>query len=320
MDKWKNICHQLAIPTPFSIGDVHVYLLKGDRLTLVDTGPKTAVAKDALEHGLMQLGYRVQDIEQVVITHHHVDHAGLANIFGDQIDFVGHQDCSRWVYRTEDFVQESNQFYQQLAATSGVPERLQNFHEFINADKMMGCRRHLTITIEAGESIPGHPDWVAIETNGHSQGHLSYYCQPEKLLLGGDVLLSQTTSSPIIEPPLQKGIPRTRALLQQIASFQKLREMEIDMLLPSHEDNVSDVKSLLEQRFHEQQYRSEKCLHIVNDKPQTVYEICSTIFPKRAEKLLPLILFETIGQLDYLLSRGAITEVEEQNVFFYRKS
>ena len=38
----------LAIPTPFYVGDVNVYLIKEDPLTLIDVGPKTdEAAEDA---------------------------------------------------------------------------------------------------------------------------------------------------------------------------------------------------------------------------------------------------------------------------------
>ena len=38
----------IAIPTPFYVGDVNVYLIKEDPLTLIDVGPKTDDAADVL--------------------------------------------------------------------------------------------------------------------------------------------------------------------------------------------------------------------------------------------------------------------------------
>ena len=48
----------IAVPTPFYIGDVNVYLIKEDPLTLVDTGPKTPEAISALREGLRKNGVR----------------------------------------------------------------------------------------------------------------------------------------------------------------------------------------------------------------------------------------------------------------------
>ena len=39
----------LSIPTPFYVGDVNVYLIKEDPLTLIDVGPKTKEAAAALK-------------------------------------------------------------------------------------------------------------------------------------------------------------------------------------------------------------------------------------------------------------------------------
>ena len=42
---------KIIIPTPFAVGDVNSYLIKGDALTLVDAGPKTEEALVAIKAG-----------------------------------------------------------------------------------------------------------------------------------------------------------------------------------------------------------------------------------------------------------------------------
>ena len=49
----------ISLPTPFYIGAVNVYLIKEDPLTIIDTGPKTKEAVDALRAGLRQAGVSV---------------------------------------------------------------------------------------------------------------------------------------------------------------------------------------------------------------------------------------------------------------------
>ena len=69
----------IRIPLPLQhIGSVNAWLLRGDPLTLIDTGPRDDEALSALEAGLAHAGVRLEDIELVLVTHHHVDHAGLA--------------------------------------------------------------------------------------------------------------------------------------------------------------------------------------------------------------------------------------------------
>ena len=38
MTEWIDGIAKLTLPTPFPVGDVNAYLIKGDRLTLVDAG------------------------------------------------------------------------------------------------------------------------------------------------------------------------------------------------------------------------------------------------------------------------------------------
>ncbi|MGH9820732.1 MAG: hypothetical protein ACRD43_11235, partial [Pyrinomonadaceae bacterium] len=42
----------LSIPTPFYVGDVNVYLIKEDPITLIDVGPKTPEASGVLRDKL----------------------------------------------------------------------------------------------------------------------------------------------------------------------------------------------------------------------------------------------------------------------------
>src|SRR3970040_224111 len=69
--------HLIPIPTPFPVGPVNVYLAEGNPLTLIDTGPKDDVALATLEAGLAQHDRRVEDLRQIVLTHHHADHIKL---------------------------------------------------------------------------------------------------------------------------------------------------------------------------------------------------------------------------------------------------
>ena len=70
--------HRLELPTPFAIGPVSSYLLRGEPLTLVDPGPRADRTREALERGLADAGLRVEDVELLVLTHQHHDHVGLA--------------------------------------------------------------------------------------------------------------------------------------------------------------------------------------------------------------------------------------------------
>src|SRR2546427_184410 len=70
--------HRLELPTPFPVGPVNAYLLRGDPLTLVDTGPKTVEAQTALGREGAAAGARLKDFRRILLTHGNTDNAGNA--------------------------------------------------------------------------------------------------------------------------------------------------------------------------------------------------------------------------------------------------
>src|ERR687886_1466956 len=74
----------IAVPTPFYVGPVNVYLVAEEPLTLIDTGPKTREAVEALREGLRRARVRVSDLRRIVLTHAHEDHCGLAKQLRDE--------------------------------------------------------------------------------------------------------------------------------------------------------------------------------------------------------------------------------------------
>src|SRR5699024_12570964 len=76
LDKTVN---QITIPTPYAVVDAHVYLLKGDTLSLVATGVKTREAWEALNTQLREIVYYTHDIGHILLTNHHRDHIGVVD-------------------------------------------------------------------------------------------------------------------------------------------------------------------------------------------------------------------------------------------------
>lgn len=90
-----NNIERIPIPTPFSIGRVNCYLLSGNEVTLIDPGPATQVASDALVETLESVGYSLESIDRVLITHPHIDHFGLVHHVAEHsnADVFAHEDA-----------------------------------------------------------------------------------------------------------------------------------------------------------------------------------------------------------------------------------
>ncbi|WOV88920.1 MBL fold metallo-hydrolase [Sporosarcina oncorhynchi] len=304
--------HKIVIPTPFAVGDVNAFVVKGDCLSLVDAGPKTPDAYEALKTGLKEIGYTFNDIEQVFLTHHHPDHAGWMDAF-DKAEVIGHPYTDLWLKRDEEFMAFHDRFYLERLHEEGVPEEYFSWIEKMKRPiKLMGDRT-LDRETNEGDDWLGHPGWKVLETLGHAQSHLALFNERTGEMIGGDLVLEKVSSNPLIEPPFNPSDERPKSLLQYNDSLKRLLDMPIDMIYSGHGNEVKNIHSLIESRLQKQHERAMKVHGMLAGRSKTIYEVTAELFPAVYLKELGLTLSETIGQTDYLLSKGLIKQTADES-------
>lgn len=304
IQKTKEI-YRLTLPTPFAVGPINVYLVKGDALTLVDTGPKTEEAWKSFTKQLVDIGYHVNDIEQVVLTHHHSDHVGLIDFLPD-IPVYGHWRNEPWISRDSTLFQRHDEFFTQFLAESGVVDHFDDLVKRRETLFAYSCRAHLTGELKEGDRIPGMYGWTVIETPGHAQSHISLYHEKDGILLAGDHLIKHISPNPILEPPYIGEKERPQPLLQYRASTKKCIQIPVSTVFSGHGEEITNVAQLITTQQRLQEQRAWKVREIVKDGAKTAYDICKKLFPKAYKTEMFLTMSETIGQLDYLISIGEV--------------
>ncbi|WP_462412120.1 MBL fold metallo-hydrolase [Neobacillus sp. Marseille-QA0830] len=319
MTEWRDGIAKITLPTPFPVGDVNVYLLKGDCLTLVDAGPKTKEAWEALTRQLQELHLTPKDIEQVVLTHDHPDHAGMLDFFPDSLEVLGHPLNERWIHPTESFFQQLEDFSDFLFQRAGLPQEFSSYGA--NFKKMLkySCSRSLTGLLTEGMRTSGLPDWQVIETPGHAQSQIGLFREKDGILIGGDVILAHISPNPLLEPPVPGETERPKPQLQHNRSMQKLLAYPLQMVYTGHGDEVFNLKELVEERLVSQHERAMKVNGWLKKEQLTAFEICRRLFPAAYKRQLFLTLSETVAQLDYLASIGEINSIDTQPVRFFAK-
>ena len=69
----------IRLPLPFPVATVNAYLIRGrEGYLLLDCGLKTRACREALSSALASLGVSWPEIRQLVLSHIHPDHFGLA--------------------------------------------------------------------------------------------------------------------------------------------------------------------------------------------------------------------------------------------------
>ncbi|MGX1263858.1 glyoxylase-like metal-dependent hydrolase (beta-lactamase superfamily II) [Rossellomorea marisflavi] len=312
----KDTITKITLPTPYAVGDVNVYLVKGDALTLVDVGPLTEEAWERLNAQIGEAGYELEDIDQVVLTHHHPDHAGMVERFAPSVEIIGHPYNRHWLHRDAGFLDEYGRFFFNLARESGVDEEiLSRITSFEHLLTLMG-NRPLDRCVEEGEDVPGLPGWTIIGTPGHAQSHLSFYREEDGTLIAGDHILAHISPNPLIEP-LFNGGGRPKPMLQYNDSLDKLTNVPISVAYTGHGADVRDVQELIARRKRKQEERAATVQTMIQARPMTAFEICKRLFPAVYKKELGLTLSETIGQLDYLEASDRMKAEKQNGVYYY---
>lgn len=308
----------ITLPTPFPVGDVNVYLVKGEALTLVDAGPKTEQAWELFKQKLKKIGYTPNDIEQVVITHHHPDHVGLLDFFPHELPVYGHSYNRPWLIQEKAFFEKQKQFISQLFTLLGVDSQHLKLLGEIDHLYTFSCQRVLSAPLKEGDEICGLSGWNVIETPGHAQSHIVLYNPKTCEVMGGDHLLKKISSNPLLEPPME-GDERPKPQLQYNESLKKLLQFPISVVYTGHGEPVYDAHKLIEHRLNRQHERAMNVLSLLNEKAMTAFDICRRLFPTAYEREFMLTMSETVGQLDYLEDSHLITFQDENGVRLYRR-
>lgn len=310
--------HKIIIPTPYAVGDVNSFLVKGDTLSLFDAGPKTEEAYEALKWGIRAAGHDMSEIEQVVLTHHHPDHAGWVDAFPNA-ELLGHRYVDYWMRQTEDFLKYHNSFYKEQLQKEHVPQKDIDRIIDVHAEIELFGTRPLTQFLTEGDEVPGHPGLITYETPGHAQSHLIFVNENTAEAIGGDLLLERVSSNPLVEPPVDLQGERPKSLLQYNASLKKLRDLHIKTLYTGHGENVLNSSELVIERLEKQHQRALKVLKLL-EQPQTVYDVTRALFGKVYDQQPGLTLSETLGQLDYLIDEGLAKFEMEDGFYIYKQA
>ncbi len=313
----------LSIPTPFYVGDVNVYLIKEDPLTLIDVGPKTREASDALRSKLAANGVRVADMRRIVLTHAHEDHCGLAKEVRDEA-----KDAQVFVHDWETghlFGRLAREEHRKLLARSGVPENVLGEMRELYEDISL-----LTDSLADGEfeSLDDEAELEfesgslrVLHTPGHTPGSCSFVREANRTLICGDCVLKRITPNPILSPDPIDPERRFPSLAEYLVSLAKLREFRPTLAYGGHGEPVTDFEEIFNRYVRAIDDRQRNVIAQVTSTGVTAFELAEKLFPNSfdADVHRFLAISESVAHLDYAESEGKIGVELRDGVEFYRR-
>ena len=311
---------RLAIPTPFAVGRVNVYLIEDEPLTLVDAGPNSGSSLDELQRQLADLGYSIEDLELILITHQHIDHIGLVDIVASHsgAEVAAIDRLVPFVENYGEAAAEDDAFASRTMLRHGIPPDVAQALQSVSlAFRAWGARATVGRTLREGELIEFRDRTLEVAFRpGHSPTDTVFHDRDRKLLIAGDHLIKHISSNPLISR-LVGSKERPQSLVTYLESLKKTRAMDLDLVLPGHGDPVTDHAALIDQRLALHARRAEKIHRLIAERPRTAYDVAQAMWGNIAVTQAYLTLSEVVGHVDLLTNAGRVVEHEDDGVVLY---
>jgi len=314
----------LPLPTD-GLRAVNVYCVRdGEDVVLVDSGWAIADARQQLEAALASIDAELGGVRRFLVTHIHRDHFTQAVVlrreFGGRI-LLGERERASLDFLA-DATPERVSPQLPLLAESGGQQIVARFGERerpTSADLKYWEQPDEWLADGAVTAVGGR-ELTAINTPGHTQGHLVYTDAAAGLLFAGDHVLPHITPSIGFE-----SAPADFPLRDYLASLRLVRALPDMRLLPAHGPVTESAHARIDELLDHHDRRLETTLAAVRAGAATPFEAAGILTWTRRERKLAeldpfngmLAVLETRAHLDVLALQGKLASEQVDGVVHY---
>jgi len=306
---------------------INTYLVEDKKgFLMVDSGWNTDESFGMLHNKLIKSGHSFQSIKQIVITHIHPDHYGMAGRIKELSGATLAMHDIEKDYIDPRYVHMEQLLHQtdRMLVANGVPE---DEMEALR-DATLGLENYIVPTppdriLHNGDIITaGIFKFRVIWTPGHSSGHICLYEPDKKVLLCGDHILPKITPNISVNPQSIEN-----PLGRYLQSLEEIKKLDIDITLPGHDEPFHHLKMRINEIIHHHQMRNQEILDRIAVNAWSAYSIAKEItwgsnggswdalpaFHKR------MAIFETLAHLEMMAAESRVFKQGKKGVIQYKQ-
>jgi glyoxylase-like metal-dependent hydrolase (beta-lactamase superfamily II) len=319
---------RIPVPIPFVAagGPVNVYLVEeaAGGLLMWDSGLGSPEAEAALEEGFRRAGRRLEDVTRILLSHGHVDHYGAARFVqerqGGRVPVRCHPaDASKIAESGWRWRDRAPRYAVHLARLGTPPEAIEAMGREGERGFRLARRIPEVLPLEEGDEIrTRHLSLRAVHMPGHTPGLVCLHEPEKRLLFSADHLLERISPNPLIElgPDGEEGF--FRPLVAYLASLERTRALELDLVLPGHGPPFSGHRRVIDDLVAFYARRMRRIRELLDERPRTAWEISRALFPASRPGDAFLTISETIANLEVMEARGEVRRSVVDGVYSFR--
>jgi glyoxylase-like metal-dependent hydrolase (beta-lactamase superfamily II)/8-oxo-dGTP pyrophosphatase MutT (NUDIX family) len=244
----------------------NAYLVGRDPAYLIDPGPEKVEEQRRLFDVLDAQHALGVHPAAIVLTHHHRDHVGAAAACAERYGVP-------------------------IWAHARTAERLRDKFTVARELRDGDC-------LDLGNAADGRPWFLqAMDTPGHTTGHVAFYEPHYRLLFAGDMVSTQ--SSILIVPP-------DGDLAAYLTSLRRLRSLDCRLLFPSHgSPSAQPVKTIDECLAHRAK-REQQLIQALATGPRRVAELLDELYRGTPSSMMRMAELQLQAGLQKLQAEGQV--------------
>ncbi|MDS9467101.1 MBL fold metallo-hydrolase [Paracoccus sp. MBLB3053] len=301
----------MQMPLPFKPDFVNVYAFLDDGgWTVVDTGIDTPQIREIWQ-ALLAGPMAGAPVTRLIVTHHHLDHMGLAGWFQAR-------GAELWTSRTawlmarmsildvqERPTPQAIAFWRASGMSAEMIAERSEERPFNMADASAplppGFRR-----LAEGETVEfGNRRWIIRMGEGHAPEHVTLWSLGDDLVIGGDQMLASISPNLGVYP----NEPDADTVGAWLASCERLlsHARPEQLVLPGHRMPYRGLPTRLRQLVENQNAAIARLLNGLREEPRTTVGCFELLYRRMISKSeFGLALAEAVGHINHLRATGQV--------------